>query len=87
MAKVMKNIHFLFWTTSLTLNDDTKILTETDTETFFYGTKFSETETETFFRDSQRFGQSNDEKLPKKRITQSQFTQFLAAIAVLYLPS
>ena len=29
------------------LNDDTKILTETDTETFFYDTKFSETETET----------------------------------------
>ena len=33
------------------LNDDTKILTETDTETFFYDTKFSETKTETFFRD------------------------------------
>ena len=33
------------------LNDDTKILTETDTKTFFYDTKFSETETKTFFRD------------------------------------
>ena len=33
------------------LNDDTKILTETHTETFFYDTKFSKTETETFFRD------------------------------------
>ena len=32
------------------LNDDTKILTETDTETFFSDTKFSETKTETFFR-------------------------------------
>ena len=30
---------------------------------------------------------NNDKKLPKKRITQSQFTQFLAAIAALYLPS
>ena len=29
------------------LNDDTKILTETDTGTFFYDSKFSETETET----------------------------------------
>ena len=46
------------------LNDDTKILTETDTETFFpyqifqnrnrdffSDNKFSETETETYFRD------------------------------------
>ena len=33
------------------LNDDTKILTETDTKTFFCDTKFSETETETFLRD------------------------------------
>ena len=33
-----------------TLNNDTKMLIETDAETFFSDTKFSETETETFFQ-------------------------------------
>ena len=36
--------------TQPSLNDDTKILTETDTETFFR-CQISETETEPFFRD------------------------------------
>ena len=45
-----KGWHGNGWQLSEPLNDDTNILTETDTETFFSDTKFSETKTETFFR-------------------------------------
>ena len=52
-ASVECKMRLLIWFRSVwyhTLNDDTKILTETDTETFFK-TKFSEAKTEIFFRE------------------------------------